>query len=181
MSKRCLIRATLHLVGRWAAQTSRVRVSAPSRPFSPLYHHFNRTSGFWPCVKSCLMGGSDKYNTFCPSAFDHTFGRHQGACPNNNLLPKYTLYKIYIWNRFKPISDKTILCWETENSLKKKLNTIYTRGVTIKDRLQYSSCSWKILGQAKNITLKTCYFTYPSYVFLFCTLFLISSIFTNST
>ena len=23
--------------------------------------NFNRPSGFWPCVKSCLVGGSDKY------------------------------------------------------------------------------------------------------------------------
>ena len=26
----------------------------------PLYPHFNRPSGFWPRVKSCLVGGSDK-------------------------------------------------------------------------------------------------------------------------
>ena len=26
-----------------------------------------RPSGFWPCVKSCLVGGSDKYNT--PTAY----------------------------------------------------------------------------------------------------------------
>ena len=32
--------------------------SFPTSP--PLYHHFNRPSGFWPCVKSCLVGGSDK-------------------------------------------------------------------------------------------------------------------------
>ena len=35
-----LIRPTLHLVGRWSAQTSRVRVSARSRPSPPLYPHF---------------------------------------------------------------------------------------------------------------------------------------------
>ena len=40
---------------------SRVRVSAPSWPSPPLYPHFNWPSGFWPCVKSCLVGGSDKY------------------------------------------------------------------------------------------------------------------------
>ena len=43
------------------SMTSRVRVSARSRPFPPLYPHFNRPSGFWPCVKSCLVGGNDKY------------------------------------------------------------------------------------------------------------------------
>ena len=42
----CLIRPTLHLVGRWAAQTSRVWVSARSRPSPPLYPHFNQPSGF---------------------------------------------------------------------------------------------------------------------------------------
>ena len=30
--------------------------------FPPPYPHFNRPSGFWPCVKSCLVGGSDKYS-----------------------------------------------------------------------------------------------------------------------
>ena len=35
--------------------------SFPTSP--PLYPHFNRPSGFWPCVKSCLVGGSDKYST----------------------------------------------------------------------------------------------------------------------
>ena len=30
----------------------------------PFYPHFNRPSGFWPCVKSCLVGGSDKYRHF---------------------------------------------------------------------------------------------------------------------
>ena len=61
----CLIRPTLHLVGRWAAQTSRVRVSAFSRPSLPPYHHFNRPLGFWSCVKSCLVGGCDKYKYSC--------------------------------------------------------------------------------------------------------------------
>ncbi len=57
----CLIRPTLHLVGRWAAQTSRVWVSARYQPSPPLYSHFNRPLGFWLCVKSCLVGDSDKY------------------------------------------------------------------------------------------------------------------------
>ena len=43
--------------------TIRVRVSARSRSSPVLYHHFNRPSGFWPSVKSCLVGGSDKYHT----------------------------------------------------------------------------------------------------------------------
>ena len=30
--------------------------------FPPPYTHFNRPLGFWPCVKSCLVGGSDKYS-----------------------------------------------------------------------------------------------------------------------
>ena len=28
------------------------------------YLHFNRPSGFWPCVKSCVVGGSDKYHPY---------------------------------------------------------------------------------------------------------------------
>ena len=36
--------------------------SFPTSP--PLYPHFNRPSGFWPCVKSCLVGGSDKYSAW---------------------------------------------------------------------------------------------------------------------
>ena len=46
------------------SMTSRVRVSACSRPSPSLYHHFNRPSGFWPCAKSCLVGGSDKYHIY---------------------------------------------------------------------------------------------------------------------
>ena len=57
--------------------TSRVWVWARSRPSPPLYPHFNRPSGFWPCVKSCLVEGSDKYTVWhscrtehCPSKAD---------------------------------------------------------------------------------------------------------------
>ena len=53
----CLIRPTLHLVGQWVAQTSRVRVSARAQPSPPLNPHYNH----WPCVWSCLVGGSNKY------------------------------------------------------------------------------------------------------------------------
>ena len=59
----------LHLEGRSAAQTNWVRVSARSRPSPSLYSHFNRPSGFWPCVKSCLVGGSDNYKTFMAWSF----------------------------------------------------------------------------------------------------------------
>ena len=31
--------------------------------FPPPYPYFNRPSGFWPCVKSCLVGGSDKLSS----------------------------------------------------------------------------------------------------------------------
>ena len=41
--------------------------SLDSFPTFPLpYPHFNRPSGFWPCVKSCLVGGSDKYSLLPP-------------------------------------------------------------------------------------------------------------------
>ena len=57
-------------MSRWAAQTSWVRVSARSRPSPPRFPHFNRPSGFWPCVKSCLVGGSDKYSALFDSGTD---------------------------------------------------------------------------------------------------------------
>ena len=44
--------------------TSRVRISARSRPSLPLYPHFNWHSGFWPCVKFCLVGGNDKLTLY---------------------------------------------------------------------------------------------------------------------
>ena len=48
---------------KWADQQHRQQGSSlgsfPTSP--PHYPHFNRPSGFWPCVKSCLVGGSDKY------------------------------------------------------------------------------------------------------------------------
>ena len=54
-------------MGRWAAQTSRVRVSARSQLFPPLYPHFNRPSGFWPC--QVLSGGSQRQILICIALF----------------------------------------------------------------------------------------------------------------
>ena len=51
--------------------------SFPTSP--PLYPHFNRPSGFSPCVKSCLVGGSDKYSAGS-SLFAFCFLRSPGAC-----------------------------------------------------------------------------------------------------
>ena len=65
--------------------TSRIRVSASSRPSPPLYPHFNRPSGFWPCVKSCLVGGNDKYRfsafreALYPVDETHSAGRKRWA------------------------------------------------------------------------------------------------------
>ena len=62
--------------------------SFPTSP--PLYPHFNWPSGFWPCVKSCLVGGSDKY----PQPFGSPPGkrflilRSQGAFPPGFYLPR---------------------------------------------------------------------------------------------
>ena len=44
------------------SMTSRVRVSARSRPDHPLDPHLIRPSCHWPCVKPCLVGGRDKCN-----------------------------------------------------------------------------------------------------------------------
>ena len=63
--------------------TSRVRVSAHSRPSPPLYPHFNWPSDFWPCVKSCLVGGSDKYHTCIKPQY------HQGVLLKQE--PEFTL------------------------------------------------------------------------------------------
>ena len=44
------------------SSTDKLGSSLGSFPTSPpLYPHFHRPSGFWPGVKSCLVGGSDKY------------------------------------------------------------------------------------------------------------------------
>ena len=54
---------------KWADEQhrlSRVRVYGSFPTFPPLYPHFNWPSGFWPCVKSCLVGGSDKYYGVLP-------------------------------------------------------------------------------------------------------------------
>ena len=55
------IMPTLHLVGWWPAQTNRVRALVRARPSPPLISTLSWLSGHWPCVKSCLVGGSDKY------------------------------------------------------------------------------------------------------------------------
>ena len=53
-----LIRFTLYKVGRWPAYIS----SCPT--FLHLNPHYNRPLGHWPCVKSCLVEGRDKYLVF---------------------------------------------------------------------------------------------------------------------
>ena len=89
-------------MSRWAAQTSRDRVSAPSRPSPPLYPHFNRPSGFWPCVKSCLVGGSDKYSArSSPPLYPH-FNRPSGfwPCVKSCLVGGSDKYSARSWRAF---------------------------------------------------------------------------------
>ena len=47
-------------MGRCPVKSSRAQVSARSRPSPPLNPRYNRPSGHWPCVKSCLV-----YPVFC--------------------------------------------------------------------------------------------------------------------
>ena len=44
----------------WAMMTSIVTQSS-SLNVPSLNPHYNRSSGYWPCVKSCLVGGRDKH------------------------------------------------------------------------------------------------------------------------
>ena len=43
-------------------------------------------SGFWPCVKSCLVGGSDKYR---PADFLETYVWHKTLLSNSSHNPAY--------------------------------------------------------------------------------------------
>ena len=65
--------------------------SFPTSP--PLYPHFNRPSGFWPCVKSCLVGGSDKYTTL-------------GSSGTKLLLPSWLLGFCH-----EERETQFLLCW----------------------------------------------------------------------
>ena len=63
-------------MGRWPVLSSwaQASVRARARPFPSLNPHSNQPSGHWPCVKPCLVGGSDKYNSSKRWAGTH-FGR----------------------------------------------------------------------------------------------------------
>ena len=102
----CLIRLTLHQVSRWAAGTSRVRVSTRSRPSLPPYPHFNRPSGFWPCVKSCLVGGSDKYSLPSSHHFPPT---DSGNMCKYVMMYASTCANIHIYVRASDSTFKNIL------------------------------------------------------------------------
>ena len=52
--------------------------------FPPLYPHFNWPSGFWPCLKSCLVGGSDKYTAGPEPNWVTSCSRRKGLL-NTNL------------------------------------------------------------------------------------------------
>ena len=48
---------------KWADdQHNRARASASAQPSPPLNPHYNRSSGHWNCVMSCLVGSRDKYS-----------------------------------------------------------------------------------------------------------------------
>ena len=68
--------------------TSRVRVSARSRPSPPLYPHFNRPLGFLPCIKSCLVGGSDKYHIYI---YIYIYIYANFIKHNRHFMPTYSL------------------------------------------------------------------------------------------
>ena len=54
--------------------------------FPPPYPHFNRPSGFWPCVKSCLVGGSDKKS---PADFLETYIWYLTLLSSSSHNPTY--------------------------------------------------------------------------------------------
>ena len=100
----CLIPSTY--IALSGSMTSRVWVSARSRPSPPLYPHFNWPSGFWSCVKSCLVGGSEKYRLH--SDFYISILENILLCANNissgsfksfinKIIYIHILYSIYVY------------------------------------------------------------------------------------
>ena len=80
--------------------------SFPTSP--PLYPHFNRPSGFSPCVKSCLVGGSDKYSAgsllfaFCEAPepvleFGPERGSAKGTMADLGPLIRHLVSTNYLW------------------------------------------------------------------------------------
>ena len=70
--------------------------SARSWPSPPLYSHLIGLRAFGPCVKSCLVGGSDKYHTWnCVQTINSYTWNHLKQMSSNIYFNSYT------WNHLQ--------------------------------------------------------------------------------
>ena len=97
--------------------------SFPTSP--PLYPHFNRPSGFWPCVKSCLVGGSDKYRLV--GLVGRLFANGPGDLGSipDRVIPK-TLKMLHDTSLLKTQQYKVRIKGKVEQSRKKSSALSYT-------------------------------------------------------
>ena len=97
-------------------QHRHARASVRTRPSPPLNPHYNRPSDHWPCVKSCLVGGCDKYRQHRHADTDQNsilLLRHLGVHTSKKAMfivvakvssPSFCLL-IFLWNHLNQISD----------------------------------------------------------------------------
>ena len=84
--------------------------SFPTSP--PLYPHFNRPSGFWPCVKSCLVGGSDKYLVQGFGIFRLTsFWRQNWEQLFLEFMTHVGLFSVFRFGDTCGLRTVPVLCW----------------------------------------------------------------------
>ena len=94
--------------------------SFPTSP--PLYPHFNRPSGFWPCVKSCLVGGSDKYLVHCPG--ENATERIWRVLPSSLGISSWTPLKLqhsipcWLSVQWEPSACRSCQCCQKKRSSK---------------------------------------------------------------
>ena len=84
--------------------------------FTPLNPHYNQPLGHWPCVKSCLVGGSDKYISDVGVFFSFIFFKCF-CCIFSSIAYKCSTYsKKVIWHRVNCARDK-IIFFEFDDSI----------------------------------------------------------------
>ena len=108
-----LIRITLHSGHSPAGLEPRL---VPDRP--PLTPPYNRPSGHWLCVKSCLVWGRDKYHTHIKLIFFELWTRNPFSLNNKRLAQLTPLQIMAITSSFIIINCSFILrCKDSNNTI----------------------------------------------------------------
>ena len=147
--------------------------SFPTSP--PLYPHFNRPSGFWPCVKSCLVGGSNKYmsyNTNWPGDWEEIYG--QTRFLGLPIVVTLQAEQIYTLESYQIMSAKSftlsfMLC---DQSSDRKVRKMVKIEVNEREISQQDNDTWEVYWYVDTLILIRFFYSVDCFPYvLWCIIF----------